>query len=107
MSKAGKQKVKKSKEAGAKLEEEARFDTNRTTDLETPSASGAEATGEADKVKKKSDPFRRFRKTFTHSSKSSSKHAVRSPTSPTSVLGDAIRRSGETEEITDREVLNC
>ena len=106
MSKAGKQKVKKSKEAGAKLEEEARFDTSRTTELETPSG-GAEATGEADIVKKKSDPFRRFRKTFTHSSKSSSKHAVRFPTSPTSVLGDAVRRSGETEEIADREVLNC
>jgi len=122
MSKAGKQKGMKSKEATAKYEDEVRFvedsaDTRqkigqgklpgvivpggRESSTETPGS--AEASADADQAKRKSAPFKRFRKTFAHSSRPSSKHPMQSPTS-SMLLGDA---STQSEEATDsREVLN-
>jgi len=111
MSKAGKQKAKKSKEATAKREDEVRFveDSANTRhqigqgklpgaivpigqegSTETPSS--AEASGDAGQAKRKSSPFKRFRKTFAHSSRPSSKHPTQSPNSST-LLGDASRPS--------------
>jgi len=122
MSKVGKQKGKKSKEATAKREDEVRFvedgaDTRhnigqgklpgaivpggREGSTETPSS--AEASGDAGQAKRKSAPFKRFRKTFAHSSRPSSKHPMQSPTSST-LLGDASRQSEETTD--SREVFN-
>jgi len=124
MSKA-KQKIKKSREAASKREDETSFmedsaDTNlKTGHKRSPGATGGEGStetsevsgpGEEDQLKKKPGAFKRFRKSFSkvssHSPKSSSKHAVQSPTSPTSQGDDSLRQSEETEEMREREVLS-
>ena len=121
MSKA-KQKCKRSKEAPAKREDE--MEDSADTSLKTghsrlPGEMGGEGsietsevcgTGEEDQVKKKPGAFKRIRKsiskTTSHSSKSFSKHAVQSPTSPTSVGDDSLRQSEKTEEVSEREVMS-
>jgi len=123
MSKA-KQKSKKSKEATAQREDETGFmEDSADTSLKTghsrsPGATGGEGSiqtsevsgpGEEDQIKKKLGAFKRLRKGFSkvssHSSKSSLKHAVQSPTSPTSLGDDSLRQSEEMEEVSENEVL--
>jgi len=120
-----KQKGKKSKEASAKREDKTSFmEDSADTSLKTghkrsPGATGGEGSvetsevsgpGEEDQVKKKPGAFKRFKKSFSkgssHSPKPSSKHAVQSPTSPTSLGGDSLRQSEETEEVSENEVLS-
>ena len=126
MSKA-KQKGKRSKEASAKREDETSFmEDRRDTSLKTghsrsPGATGGEGSiqtsegsgpGDEDQVKKKRGTFKRIRKSIliskvtSQSSKSSSKHAVQSPTSPTALGGDSLRQSEEAEEVSENEVLS-
>jgi len=120
-----KQKSKKSKEASAKREDETSFtEDSADTSLKighkrSPGATGGEGSiqtsevsgpGEEDQVRKKPRAFKRLRKSISkatsHSPKSSSKHAVQSPTSPTSLGDDSLRQSEETEEMSEREVLS-
>jgi len=119
-----KQKSKKSKEASAKREDETSFtEDSADTSLKTghkrpPGATGGEGSiqtsevsgpGE-DQVRKKPGAFKRLRKSISkatsHSPKSASKHAVQSPTSPTSLGDDSLRQSEEAEEVSENEVLS-